>query len=161
MPKKSEYQLKLQALLDLCRDKYGWTRIYIADKLEMGREGFTDHIHVGRSTTKRTYYSVLGLVAEHKARTPDQTTKEAKRLFAKFWKSYPRKEGKRVAEQAFIRAIKRVGGVDNHQIILDGLSTSPRLKRERRFIPHAATWLNGDSWEDEPDPATTEKQRIY
>jgi len=162
MPKKSEYQLKLQALLDLCRDKYGWTRPQIAEKLEMHPVSLTDHIQNGRSTTKRMYYAVLGVVAENKAKKPDRCTTLAKKLFVKFWKAYPRKESKRKAEQAFINAIKRVGGVDNHGVIFDGLDTSPRLKKERRFIPHAATWLNGNGWEDEPEKAEPQtKERIY
>jgi len=65
MAKKSEWQLKLQAILDLCRDNYGWSRGTVAEMLNMNGKSMSDHVHNGRSTTKRMYYAVYGLVAEH------------------------------------------------------------------------------------------------
>jgi len=75
--------------------------------------------------------------------------------FSAFWSCYPKKVGKRGAEQAFRAAVKRVG---NPTPILEGarrLRDDPNLPKgvDRKYIPHASTWLNQDRWEDEPLPA--------
>jgi hypothetical protein len=76
--------------------------------------------------------------------------------FADWYAIYPKKK----AKQAALRAFNRV--------IASGLITFPALiektrafavattwaalsKRERKFVPHPATWLNGGSYDDEPD----------
>lgn len=80
-------------------------------------------------------------------------------LFEQFWKQYPRKEGKQAAKRAFKRAVKAVGGITKHPAIFSGLLTSPRLKREKRYVPHASTWLNDGGWMDEPE--ANSKPRVY
>ena len=66
MAKKGEWQLKLQAILDLCRDNYGWSRDEVAKNVGYGRHTFTDVIHrEGGKTAKRAYYACYGLVAEY------------------------------------------------------------------------------------------------
>ena len=68
--------------------------------------------------------------------------------FPAFWAAYPRKVGKRTAEQAWRAALKRatpgqiVAGLDR---MLPDFRARPPDK-----IPHAATWLNRDGWLDEP-----------
>lgn len=72
--------------------------------------------------------------------------------FTRFWEAYPSKVGKRDAEKAYGRALKRVTGPDPPQSILAGIE---RAKLSRRwiegYIPNPATWLNQDRWTDEPD----------
>jgi hypothetical protein len=70
--------------------------------------------------------------------------------FAEFWNHYPRKVGRADAKKAWARAHKRAA----HKTILAGcirLAIDPNLP-EKTFIPHPATWLNRDGWEDEPLP---------
>jgi hypothetical protein len=68
-------------------------------------------------------------------------------LFESFWELYPRKVKKGAARTAFNKAIKIVdfptivAGVERYRKEVSG--------REFRFILHAATWLNGECWEDE------------
>lgn len=71
--------------------------------------------------------------------------------FELFWKTYPRRVGKRAAFKAWEKARKRAGEED----ILFGaeaLARDPNLPEER-FIPHPTTWLNRDGWEDAQMPA--------
>lgn len=71
--------------------------------------------------------------------------------FEAFWAAYPRRTGKRKALEAW----KRAKGRGGEQAVLDGakrLASDPNLP-ESQFIPHPATWLNRDGWEDEPLPA--------
>ena len=76
MGKMSEWQLKLQAILDLCQKNYGWSRDEVAANVGYGKNTFSDVIHrEGGKTAKRAYYACYGLVAEHEIKKK----KEAKR----------------------------------------------------------------------------------
>lgn len=67
--------------------------------------------------------------------------------FELFWKRYPRKVGKPEAERQFRAALRRA----TFTAIAFGLERHlPAWQRsERRFIPHPATWLRRDGWNDE------------
>ena len=73
-------------------------------------------------------------------------------MFEKFWAEYPRKVAKAEAEKAF-------GKINPDQPLfeqmLSGLSAANRsaawLKDGGQFVPHAATWLNGKRWTDQPE----------
>lgn len=69
--------------------------------------------------------------------------------FTTFWRLYPRKVGRANAEKAFgkLKPLERVEATERLALFLPGWEA-----RDREFIPHAATWLNGRRWEDEPDP---------
>lgn len=73
--------------------------------------------------------------------------------FDAFWALYPRKVDKGHARKAYPAAVKRAG---SPRPILDGVERYARSVRgkEPRFIAHAATWLNGDRWLDEPEAST-------
>ena len=72
--------------------------------------------------------------------------------FDEFWSLVPRKAGIGKARTAYRNAVKRAG---NEQTVIDGMrrfANDPNLPAEKQYIPHPATWLNGDRWEDEPLP---------
>ena len=73
--------------------------------------------------------------------------------FEELWRLYPRRAGKRAAEQALGRALRRAS-LDE---ILAGVERAAHrwvsAGTEPRFIPHPATWLNQDRWADEDEPA--------
>jgi len=62
--------------------------------------------------------------------------------FEEFWHMWPRRE----AKVAAMKAWKRLNNRDRLEA-MDGVKKF--LGRERRFIPHPATYLNGRRWEDE------------
>ena len=73
-------------------------------------------------------------------------------VFDEFWSTYPRKAGKGAAAKAWKKATKRASPMT----ILAGCqryAVDPNLPQDHRYIPHPATWLNGDRWEDDPMPA--------
>lgn len=76
--------------------------------------------------------------------------------FSEFYDPYPRKAGRGAAERAFARAVTRVraAGGDPKTIVEGALrfAADPNLP-EPQFIPHPATWLNADRWDDDPLPA--------
>ena len=72
--------------------------------------------------------------------------------FDEFWQAYPRKQGKGQARKAYAKALKAA----RHDDIMFGLSQQiPSMEaKEKQFIPHASTWLNGERWTDEPEEPT-------
>lgn len=80
------------------------------------------------------------------------------REFDSFWSLYPRKQGKGQARKAWDGACKKASPEDI-RAALEG--QIPKLEAlERRFIPLASTWLNGERWTDElPDDEATPHDR--
>lgn len=69
----------------------------------------------------------------------------AARSFPDFWSLYPNKVGKRDAETAFAKALKRA----DLETILTGLRRYAAKTDDRPWC-NPATWLNQDRWEDQP-----------
>ena len=67
--------------------------------------------------------------------------------FDKFWKIYPRKIGKGKAKDAFNKAVLKTTLLT----IMDAVSEYAQSVhgKDAKFIPHAATWLNQERWDDD------------
>lgn len=82
------------------------------------------------------------------------TTREAEvrenAAFERFWAMYPRKTAKADARKAFGRAWKKLPPFEEETILLGALVNVKATWTDAQFIPHAATWLNGERWTDEP-----------
>jgi hypothetical protein len=70
--------------------------------------------------------------------------------FARWWEAYPRKEAKKDALKAWMKLRvdddlleKMLQAVDRQR------KTDAWTKDKGAYIPHPATWLNGDRWKDE------------
>ena len=72
-------------------------------------------------------------------------------LFDEFWQLWPRREGKVNAVKAWQKATKKISESDLVEKAR-AYVTSPTLPA-KQFVPHAATWLNGERYNDEPEPA--------
>lgn len=70
--------------------------------------------------------------------------------FIQFWTVYPRKEAKGQARLAWARASRKATPSD---IIAGAARYRDDPNREDEFTAHAATWLNGERWLDDPLPA--------
>lgn len=70
--------------------------------------------------------------------------------FPEFWATYPRRTAKAAAEKAWAKAKP---DATLQAVILKALSiqgsTPAWIKDEGAYVPHAATWLNGQRWLDE------------
>ena len=70
--------------------------------------------------------------------------------FERFWELYPRKEGKKAARKAWDKIRP---GIELQMQIRNALrqqKTSDQWTRDGgQYIPHPATWLNGERWKDE------------
>lgn len=70
--------------------------------------------------------------------------------FDTFWQLWPRRESKATAIKAWDEAVKKIAGAE---IIEKARAyvTGPKAPT-KEFCPFAATWLNQERWNDEPDP---------
>jgi Helix-turn-helix domain len=70
--------------------------------------------------------------------------------FEKFWKSYPRRENKPAAHEAFTAAV--AGGADPAKIISAAVAYAEHTaatERQSKFIKLPANWLTQERWNDE------------
>jgi hypothetical protein len=73
--------------------------------------------------------------------------------FDRFWTCYPRK----VAKPTAMRTWKSKVRARDVEVVLAGLAVWCeywRARNEPEFIPHPSTWLNAESWNDQPPPVT-------
>lgn len=83
---------------------------------------------------------------EEKAKNKQENLSE---YFAEFWSVYPRKLDKGKAERAFKTAIKKTSP---EEIIRAAERYRDDPTRKDDFTKYPATWLNAESWNNEPDP---------
>lgn len=74
---------------------------------------------------------------------------ESNAPFLHFYSAYPRHVGRGAAERAYRQALKKA----DHLEIMAGLTRAmaewKSRQTEKQYIPHPATWLNGERWRDE------------
>jgi len=82
------------------------------------------------------------------------TVKEPRELYSEqfetWWAEYPRRVAKGTASKAWKGAISKT----SYDKLLDSVKVyAVKVANvEQQYILHAATWLNGERWNDEPDP---------
>lgn len=87
----------------------------------------------------------------------DKEEVESAPSFDIFWTIWPRKDAKKAAEAAWSKAVKRHPA---DQIIFAAAAYAQSPNRpEKKFVPHASTWLNGDRWND-PLPEADARARL-
>nr|WP_320050745.1 hypothetical protein [uncultured Desulfuromonas sp.] len=123
----------------------------------------------GRSTTKRVQIRLIdskdlddepnrceekrGQIRDRSRNTtkdPNPNPKKQTPFFDEFWTLYPRKVSKKAAQTAWK---KLQPDEPLFKVIISGLEkhilSDQWQKDEGRFIPHPATWLNQERWNDE------------
>lgn len=82
---------------------------------------------------------------------PDNITSsnddEVDYYFEELWVWYPRKVGKGQAKKALKAALKKVSFDEIYHPLVAYVETLD--DKDKQFIPHLATWLNGERWADE------------
>ena len=69
--------------------------------------------------------------------------------FVEFWATYPRRSDKGHARTAWAKAVRKA---DPETITAGAARFRDDPNREEKYTPLAATWLNGERWEDGPLP---------
>lgn len=81
--------------------------------------------------------------------------------FADFWTAYPRKIRKAAAMRAWLRKGLSAKSADILAHLAERVRSDAQwLAEDGRYIPHPATWLNGDGWLDEYTKATEQKRHF-
>ena len=80
------------------------------------------------------------------AAAPEPSLEE---MFDQFWAAYPKRVGRGQAEPKFKAALKKTTFPE----LMAGVRRYAKAceTKEAQYIAHAATWLNGKRWLDEPD----------
>ena len=73
-------------------------------------------------------------------------------IFDDLWKMYPKKVGKGTARKALAKALPKAQA-DKIQHSL-ALFVRAWGSQDKKFMPHLATWLNGERWDDELQEAS-------
>ena len=73
-------------------------------------------------------------------------------IFDDLWKIYPKKVGKGTAKKALAKAMTKATADQ----IQHSLAVFVRAwgNQDKKFMPHLATWLNGERWDDEIQEAS-------
>ncbi len=95
-------------------------------------------------------------------KVPSEGDDSADHDFEAFYQAYPRHVGKKAAQKAYKAAHKKHGA---KFLLQEAQKAAQRYhKSDPQFIPHPATWLNGERWADEdhkpPAPEETERWAI-
>ena len=91
--------------------------------------------------------------------------------FDMFWNVYPVKKGKQAALRAFNNRKKYISDSTDHGLVKTRISVEllrmdigNRLENDAQwiegYIPHAATYLNGERWNDEITPVVTQAETM-
>lgn len=79
--------------------------------------------------------------------------------FDDFWATWPRSEGKADAKKAWEKATRKTSP-DVIFAAAEVYATSP-YRPAKQFVPHGATWLNAERWNDPPpEPPEVERRRL-
>lgn len=112
---------------------------------ERATEGVAERANEGLPNEQPQYTS---LKTTQKTTPKDTIPHSLRERFDTFWAAYPRKTEKQDAMKAFV---KLNPDDDLFEQILRGLEISKKSEQwqNKRFVKHAATWLNKACWTDE------------
>lgn len=103
------------------------------------------------ATISQSPYPVLNTTPPTPSRGPGRATAVHgfQPGFDDFWAKYPRKDRKQDAAKAFARAKVDDALLPMLLAAVERQRLTPQWTQDGgRFVPHAATWLNGKRWED-------------
>jgi predicted transcriptional regulator len=75
-------------------------------------------------------------------------------IFDDLWSIYPKKVGKGQARKALASALSKTSAEKIQQSLADFVES--QQDQDKKFMPHLATWLTGERWDDELQIETSE-----
>lgn len=110
-------------------------------------------------------YQGSGNAAAAKPRKPARKSKLSAAMlerFERFWKAYPRKEGRGKAEESFGKYQPDDALTDTMIRAVEMYKKTDQWQRDGgHFIPHPTTWLNQRRWEDSPKTGDPEPDPLH
>ena len=116
----------------------------------------------GIKTRDNTLSPLPSLPDEGRTTPPKrESPSERLELFDRFWKAYPRKEGKAAAAKAWNDIQPDESLVACMVSAVEARKRSPEWTQDNgKFIPHPAKWLSERRWEDEAREIYTPERRL-
>jgi uncharacterized protein YdaU (DUF1376 family) len=118
---------------------------------ENGRKGAETRLKTVKRSPSERLANAKRTLSHTDTDTDTDKRKELVQIsFGRFWEIYPRRDGKKKAQEAFEKAMAKT----DSETILEGVGRYKKfLKTSTQEIAMAATWLNQERWNDEPAPA--------
>ncbi|RZI59322.1 MAG: hypothetical protein EOP14_04305 [Pseudomonas sp.] len=89
-----------------------------------------------------------------KSLTNTDSKPDTSESFGLFWQAYPKKKDKETARKAWGKVPAEL-----HPAVMDALAKQSQsqdwVKEAGKYVPNAATWINGKRWEDEDGDTRT------
>lgn len=105
---------------------------------------------IGRDLAEGEEFTVDAAIAEallEQVGNYEAVVAKSAESFENFWSAYPRRVSKGHARRAWVGAIKKS---EPEAIVAAAAKYAATMKgTEQKFIPHPATWLNGERWADQ------------
>lgn len=124
----------------------------------LGKYGLKKFLVSKEGASKGLVSPMLGSKDKDKDKDKERGDYKGGKDFESFWKAYPRKVAKPAALKAWLQHKP-----DLQQVIyaLKNQSQSPQWQKDGgQFIPHPATWLNQERWNDEATDMSTDYDDI-
>ena len=109
---------------------------------------------------KKNLNTSLVVCDEKEKRKSSAKKKKVLEDFDEFWKAYPRKTAKGGARKAFVKALKKTTVDVLISAVEEQKYQEEWTKDDGKYIPHPATWLNNERWEDEVTGVRKPKKEI-
>jgi hypothetical protein len=119
-----------------------------SERVKAWREAKKDDVTQGNALKRTVTQDVTrGNAREDKRRVDKNINTEHQIAFDLLWESYPKKQGKKEAQKAFLKVIEKTP-ID---VIMAGLVQYVKdPTRNPAYTKNPATWLNGECWNDQP-----------
>ena len=136
---KSDNKYRINSITKAWKELSNPIKVITSDKAhyQNGQSGLSNLTHTKDTLTKN-----------NSLQKKDKSMLMSEQDFENFWKEYPKKVGKKKACFIFLKLKK-----DLLSRILEALKkqkSSPAWQENGgQFIPHPATWINGERWEDD------------
>jgi len=139
---------------------------------ELRREGRTEQrsVHKGTLFTVCNYNDLQRFPKPRTERRSEHLTEQDKndsnkehmlKCFERFWEEYPKKVGKKVAKEKFLRlSLDEKKFQEIMRVLRIYRETREWIKDGGQFIPHPATWINQERWNDEVKPTREDEPML-
>ena len=121
-------------------------------KSETFKKAVADTLSIGYGYPMDISVSVLNTTTPVSNNSTDNhiSNTVVEEYFDTFWRAYPRKVGKGDARKKFAKALTKTSFENIMEALGEVKASAQWQKGDGQFIPHPATWLNQERWEDDP-----------
>jgi hypothetical protein len=144
LPAQEYYRINIQQLHRMVRDPIkGLESMKSKGQETMKPKGLS--LYIKENIKKENIYTPD---LENK---PSSNGKIIPSQFEEFWKLYPRRENKGAAKKAWSKLCQKKNADQPTWIeIRKALHLQKKAWSDPQYIPHPASWLNGERWQDDP-----------